>query len=103
MSIFGEFSKSRVALEKKRRRIKSSCARCFEAAKLFLIDELKLEQFFLLSLGVPDEKLFSVVEVVVSPQTFSHADRHFRSLRIKAARWKYTEVDDEFFLQVFSW
>ena len=25
---------------------KSSCARCFEAAKLFLIDELKLEQFF---------------------------------------------------------
>lgn len=41
--------------KKKRRRIKSSCARCFEAAKLFLIDELKLEQFFLLSLGVPDE------------------------------------------------
>jgi len=32
--------------KKKRRRIKSSCARCFEAAKLFLIDELKLEQFF---------------------------------------------------------
>ena len=54
VSIFGEFSKSRVA-QKKRRRIKSSCARCFEAAKLFLIDELKLEQFFLLSLGVPDE------------------------------------------------
>ena len=48
------FPKSRVA-QKKRRRIKSSCARCFEAAKLFLIDELKLEQFFLLSLGVPDE------------------------------------------------
>jgi len=45
VSIFGEFSKSRVA-QKKRRRIKSSCARCFEAAKLFLIDELKLEQFF---------------------------------------------------------
>ena len=43
---FGEFSKSRVA-QKKRRRIKSSCARCLEAAKLFLIDELKLEQFFL--------------------------------------------------------
>ena len=55
VSIFGEFSKSRVA-QKKRRRIKSSCARCFEAAKFFLIDELKLEQFFfLLSLGVPDE------------------------------------------------
>ena len=52
---FGEFSKSRVA-QKKRRRIKSSCARCFEAAKLFLIDELKLEQFFLfLSVGVLDE------------------------------------------------
>ena len=48
------FSKSRVA-QKKRRRIKSSCARCFEAAKLFLIDELKLEQFFFLSIGVPDE------------------------------------------------
>jgi len=45
VSIFGKFSKSRVA-QKKRRRIKSSCARCFEAAKLFLIDELKLEQFF---------------------------------------------------------
>ena len=55
VSIFGEFSKSRVA-QKKRRRIKSSCARCFEAAKLFLIDELKLEQFFLfLSVGVLDE------------------------------------------------
>jgi hypothetical protein len=51
---FEEFSKSRVA-QKKRRRIKSSCARCFEAAKLFLIDELKLEQFFFLSVGVPDE------------------------------------------------
>ena len=35
------------------------------------------------------------------PQIFSHADRHFRSLRIKAAKWKYTEVDDEFFLQEF--
>ncbi len=56
VSIFGEFSKSRVA-QKKRRRIKSSCARCFEAAKLFLIDELKLEQFFsfFLSVGVLDE------------------------------------------------
>ena len=52
---FGEFSKSRVA-QKKRRRIKSSCARCFEAAKLFLIDELKLEQFFFfLSVGVLDK------------------------------------------------
>ena len=46
---------SPVLLKKKRRRIKSSCARCFEAAKLFLIDELKLEQFFFLSIGVPDE------------------------------------------------
>ena len=57
VSIFGEFSKSRVAQKKKRRRIKSSCARCFEAAKLFLIDELKLEQFFFffLSVGVLDE------------------------------------------------
>ncbi len=35
------------------------------------------------------------------PQRFSHADRHFRSLRVKAARWKYTEVDVEFFLQEF--
>ena len=52
---FGEFSKSRVA-QKKRRQIKSSCARCLEAAKLFLIDELKLEQsFLLLSVGVLDE------------------------------------------------
>ena len=42
---FGEFSKSCVA-QKKRRQIKSSCTRCLEAAKLFLIDELKLEQFF---------------------------------------------------------
>ena len=47
---------SPVLLKKKRRRIKSSCARCLEAAKLFLIDELKLEQFFLfLSVGVLDE------------------------------------------------
>jgi len=52
---FSENFLSPVLLKKKRRRIKSSCARCFEAAKLFLIDELKLEQFFLLSLGVPDE------------------------------------------------
>ncbi len=48
---------SPVLLKKKRRRIKSSCARCLEAAKLFLIDELKLEQFFFLflSVGVLDE------------------------------------------------
>ena len=53
---FSENFLSPVLLKKKRRRIKSSCARCFEAAKLFLIDELKLEQFFLfLSVGVLDE------------------------------------------------
>jgi len=52
---FSENFLSPALLKKKRRRIKSSCARCFEAAKLFLIDELKLEQFFLLSVGVPDE------------------------------------------------
>ncbi len=48
---------SPVLLKNKCRRIKSSCARCFKAAKLFLIDELKLEQFFFsffLSVGVLD-------------------------------------------------
>ena len=46
VSIFGEFSKSRVAQKKTVDGSKVHAPDVFEAAKLFLIDELKLEQFF---------------------------------------------------------
>ncbi len=71
--------------KKKRRRIKSLCARCFEAVKLFLIDELKLEQFFFQA-SVFLMKIVLSLQSYRLPQIFSHADRHFWSLRIKAAK-----------------
>ena len=73
----------------------------FRSSEALSYRRIKAWTVFLLSVGVPDEKLFSVVEVIVFLRYFHTQIDIFEVLELKRRDGSITEVDDEFFLQVF--